>query len=101
MMCGERELEGVHGARHLMCCVLTLSIHVTSKINVILPSTGGIIAGIISDRLNARAITCVGMLLLAVPMVSRPLPRPNLWRQLAQRGERLMMPNSPTCAVCM
>ena len=35
-------------------------------------AAGGIIAGIISDRLNARAITCVSFLLLAVPFVSFP-----------------------------
>ncbi len=32
-------------------------------------AAGGIIAGIISDRLNARAVTCVSFLLLAVPFV--------------------------------
>ena len=32
--------------------------------------TGGILTGLISDLLNARAITCVGMLLCAVPFVS-------------------------------
>ena len=33
------------------------------------PHPGGIIAGVVSDLLNARAVTCVAMLLLAVPSV--------------------------------
>lgn len=36
---------------------------------------GGILAGVISDRLEKRASTCGLMLLLAAPTVSLPCPR--------------------------
>ena len=39
-------------------------------LHVILFISGGIIVGFVSDLLNARAITCAIMLLLAIPLVN-------------------------------
>ncbi len=44
--------------------------YLANLMNLLYLCAGGILAGVISDRLNARAITCVTMLLLAVPSVS-------------------------------
>jgi len=46
----------------LTCLVMLLSIYL---------SVGGIFAGVISDYLGGRALTCLVMLLFAAPSVSK------------------------------
>jgi hypothetical protein len=66
--------------RHYICVLvlmfsyeafLLLHCSVTCLFN--LPPTGGILAGVISDYLGGRALTCSVMLLLAAPCVSVPV----------------------------
>ncbi len=49
---------------------LLVIVHSWEIIIVYYVNIGSILAGVVSDQLKARALTCVTMLLLAVPSVS-------------------------------